>query len=1013
MFDLAQVPQPLHVSAARFWEQFEENRIKQNLPELFSLLADKIDASAFDRQLTRAFAASEFIGKTCAINPSFLIELVQSGALFDPLGDDALTPFELAINACNTDAELDKTLRQYRNKAMIRIIWRDLNRCAPMRDITAELSRFADAAIQFTASYHYRQLEKMYGTPIGRESSEPQPLLVLGMGKLGARELNVSSDIDLIFTFPESGNTNHDSRVLSNQEFFTKLGQKLINSLDKVTADGFVFRVDMRLRPHGQSGALVLNFAGMEDYYQTQGRDWERYAMIKARTVAAAVGTSHSDDYVKNEKKYLRTMLRPFTYRQYIDFSAIESLREMKALIARQVQRKGMNLDVKLGEGGIREVEFVVQVFQLIRGGRDARLRKRQVMVLLPILEQENYLPAGAGTALSEAYEFLRNTEHAIQGYQDRQTQALPTDELGQLRLAWAMGFETWDAFVETLNRYRNRVNQEFKAVIADPENREAVNITALDIWRGMWDASVQSGAMNAEDARALLQGEQLENPEELVKLLHDLRENRSVVNMQASSRSRLDDFVPRLLLMISEHAERGELMISFTDTLKRILPLVESVVRRSAYLVLLIENPIALHQLVKLCAASTMIAEQVAKYPALLDELLTPVNLYFTAEDDHQKIKSNLQDELRREVLRLEWDDLEGHMEVLRYFRSAHSLRVAAGEVSETLPLMKVSDYLTFIAEAILEHVLRLSWEHMVSKHGRPLRADGTAELEPNFVIVGYGKLGGIELGHGSDLDLVFIHNADTALSTEGLADGKGAIDNLTFYARLGQRIIFILNTQTASGKLYEVDMRLRPSGNSGMLVSTLSAFERYQMKEAWTWEHQALVRARVVAGSPELATRFDEVRLAVLHQERDLPKLRQEVRDMRLKMRDQLGSEAKSKRENTPLFNLKQDAGGIVDIEFMVQYAALAWAHQAPKIVQYTDNIRILGSLEEAGLLDATSVAQLIAAYKAYRSIGHRLALQQQEAVLAGEHLFDVEREQVSHIWHRLIDVDSDSQQ
>ncbi len=1013
MFDLAQVPQALHVSAARFWAQFEENRIKQNLPELFSVLADKMDAYTFGHQLTRAFAASEFIAKTCAINPSFLIELVQSGALFEPMGEDALVPFGLAINACNTDVELDKTLRQFRNKAMIRIIWRDLNRCAPMRDITAELSRFADAAIQFTANYHYRQLEKMYGAPIGRESGQPQPLLVLGMGKLGARELNVSSDIDLIFTFPESGNTNHESRVLSNQEFFTKLGQKLINSLDKVTADGFVFRVDMRLRPHGQSGALVLNFAGMEDYYQTQGRDWERYAMIKARTVAAAVGTCFSEDYIKAEKKYLRTMLRPFTYRQYIDFSAIESLREMKALIARQVQRKGMNLDVKLGEGGIREVEFVVQVFQLIRGGRDARLRKRQVMVLLPILEQEHYLPAGAGAALSEAYEFLRNTEHAIQGYQDRQTQALPTDEIGQLRLAWAMGFESWDVFFAALNNYRNRVNQEFKAVIADPENRETVNITALDIWRGMWDASVQSGTMSAEDAKALLQGEQLENPEELLKLLHDLRENRSVVNMQASSRSRLDDFVPRLLLMLSEHAERGELMISFTDTLKRILPLVESVVRRSAYLVLLIENPIALHQLVKLCAASTMIAEQVAKYPALLDELLTPVNLYFTADDDHQKIKANLQDELRREVLRLEWDDLEGHMEVLRYFRSAHALRVAAGEVSETLPLMKVSDYLTFIAEVILEHVLRLSWEHMIAKHGRPLREDGTVELEPNFVIVGYGKLGGIELGHGSDLDLVFIHNADTALSTEGLADGKGSIDNLTFYARLGQRIIFILNTQTTSGKLYEVDMRLRPSGNSGMLVSTLSAFERYQMKEAWTWEHQALVRARVVAGSPELAVRFDEVRLAVLHQERDLPMLRQEVRDMRLKMRDQLGSEAKSKRENTPLFNLKQDAGGIVDIEFMVQYAALAWAHQAPKIVQYTDNIRILGSLEEAGLLDATSVAQLIAAYKAYRSIGHRLALQQQEAVLAGEHLFDVEREQVSHIWRQLINVDSDSQQ
>ena len=1014
MFDLSHVPSVLHLAANRYWEQFEENRQKQALPELQTLLADRISVSEFDAQLTRAFAASEFIAKTCAIHPSFLIELVQTGVLFSPMGEDALVSFDAAIAACKTDLELDKTLRQFRNKAMIRIIWRDLNRCAPMRDITAELSRFADAAIQLTANYHYRELEKMYGAPIGRESGIAQPLLVLGMGKLGARELNVSSDIDLIFTFPESGSTNHESRVLSNQEFFTKLGQKLINSLDKVTADGFVFRVDMRLRPNGQSGPLVLNFAGMEDYYQTQGRDWERYAMIKARTVAAALGSINIDEYIKGERKYLRTMLQPFTYRQYIDFSAIESLREMKGLIARQVQRKGMNLDVKLGEGGIREVEFVVQVFQLIRGGRDARLRQRQVLKLLPILEEENYLPVGAGSALAEAYEFLRNTEHAIQGYQDRQTQALPTDELGQLRLAWAMGFENWEAFFKVLTNYRNRVNHEFKAVIADPqskqgeEGKETVNADVLQVWRSLWDASIQSGAISAEDAQQLLNGQPLENPEALLKLLHELRENRSVVNMQASSRSRLDEFVPRLLMMICEHAERGELMIPFVDTFKRIVPLVESIARRSAYLVLLIENPIALHQLVKLCAASPMIAEQLAKYPALLDELLTPVNLYFSPDDDHERIKTNLRDDLRREVLRLEWEDLEGHMEVLRYFRAAHGLRVAAGEVSGTLPLMKVSDYLTFIAEVILEHVLQLSWEHLVARHGRPQRAEGGLDLSPDFIVVGYGKMGGIELGHGSDLDLVFIHNADSSLSTEGLVDGKGAIDNLTFYARLGQRIIFILNTQTAAGKLYEVDMRLRPSGNSGMLVSTLSAFERYQQKEAWTWEHQALVRARVVAGSVELAEKFDQVRMAILHQQRDLPKLRQEVSDMRHKMRDQLGSEAKSKRENTPLFNLKQDAGGIVDIEFMVQYAALAWAYQAPKIVQYTDNIRILGSLEEAGLLDATSVAQLIAAYKAYRSTGHRLALQQQEAVLAGEGVFEVEREQVSHIWHQLIEIE-----
>ncbi|MET0356708.1 MAG: bifunctional [glutamate--ammonia ligase]-adenylyl-L-tyrosine phosphorylase/[glutamate--ammonia-ligase] adenylyltransferase [Cellvibrio sp.] len=1019
MFDISLVPNVLQAAAVRHWEQFELNRLKHELPALDTLLPTQVSVQVFAAQLTRAFAASEFIAKTCAVHPDFLIELVQSGVLFEPIHDASFAPFELAVNACSTDIELDKTLRQFRNKAMVRIVWRDLNRLAPMREVTAELSRFADFAIQSAASYHYRELEKIHGTPMGSESGIAQPFLVLGMGKLGARELNVSSDIDLIFTYPESGSTNHESRPLSNREFFTKLGQKLIKSLDAVTADGFVFRVDMRLRPHGESGALVQNFAGMEDYYQTQGRDWERYAMIKARTVAAAYGDVQNTDqieaYIKQERKYLRTMLRPFTYRQYIDFSAIESLREMKGLIARQVQRRGMNLDVKLGEGGIREIEFVVQVFQLIRGGRDARLRKRQVLTLLPLLEQEHYLPEGAGTVLSEAYEFLRNTEHAIQGFQDRQTQALPTDETGRIRLSWVMGFESWDAFYAVLSNHRQRVNHEFKAVIAEPENKKTIDNKVLAVWKGVWEASSHLSSVAASEFKHLLDGQPAfvednsESQDELLKVLQQIRESRSVVSMQASSRTRLDTFIARLLLELAEKAEQKELAVSLVEALKRIVPLVESIARRSAYLVLLVENPIALHQLAKLCAASPLIAEQLAKYPALLDELLTPVNLYFTPDDDHERIKATLRDELRREVLRLEWEDLEGHMEVLRYFRSAHALRVAAGEVSETLPLMKVSDYLTFIAEVILEHVMQLSWKHMLARHGRPLSSDGLGVDAPDFVIIGYGKLGGIELGHGSDLDLVFIHSSDTSCQTEGLsADGKGVIDNITFYTRLGQRIIHILNTQTASGKLYEVDMRLRPSGNSGMLVTSLAAFEKYQKNEAWTWEHQALVRARVVAGSPELAEQFEAVRLAILHQKRDLAKLRQDVSEMRLKMREQLGSEAKGRAQNSRIFNLKQDAGGIVDIEFMVQYAALAWAYQAPEIVRYTDNIRILGSLEAAGLLDATSVAQLIAAYKAYRSTGHRLALQQQEAVLAGEHPFDTEREQVSHVWHQLMDVE-----
>lgn len=985
MLDFNGVPTDLQAPAIRAWEQMDATLQQQGLPQPDSFLPEAISKDEFARQLTRAFVGSEFVAKTAAQRPQFLLELIEGGTLFRPQSDQDLGLFIARVQACDSDADFDAMLRRERNKAMLRIIWRDMNRLATMSEITAELSRFADTAIQIAAEHHYRALETLYGTPLGRESGLAQPFMVLGMGKLGAGELNISSDIDLIFTFPEGGETNHATRAVSNQEFFIKLGQRLIKSLDAVTAEGFVFRVDMRLRPHGESGALAMSFTGMEDYYQTQGREWERYAMIKARTVAMAGGECHD-----HARQVLRDMLQPFTYRQYIDFSAIESLREMKGLIARQVQRKGMSLDVKLGEGGIREIEFVVQVFQLIRGGRDARLRKRKVPALLPLLELENYLPPGTGAALLEAYIFLRNTEHAIQGYQDKQTQALPIDPLGQLRLAWVMGFDSWDSFFSELSRYRQRVNAEFKAVIAAPDEEESIDQQSLNFCLSLWE-----GTLQGEDAIQVLQARDVDSAPGLVKNLADLRASRAVLSMQASGRTRLDAFVPRLLHILFVEAGSGKLPLTIAETFARVVPLIEAIARRSAYLVLLVENPTAIHQLIRLCAASPWIADQLTQYPALLDELLTPESLY-TPPD-----KARLRDELRRDVLRLAWDDLEGHMEALRYFRSAHGLRVAASEVTGALPLMKVSDYLTYIAEVVLEHVLQLAWDHMVERHGRPKRASGGVDSTADFVIVGYGKLGGIELSHGSDLDLVFIHNSDANLST----DGERSIDNLTFYTRLGQRIIHILNTYTPSGKLYEVDMRLRPSGNSGMLVSSLAAFERYQLNEAWTWEHQALVRARVVAGSAELGEQFEAVRQRILCQPRDLTSLRKDVADMRRKMREQLGSEAKGKANSTALFNLKQDAGGIVDIEFMVQYAALAWASQSPAIIRYTDNIRILGSLEEAGLLDADSVSHLIAAYKAYRSTGHRLALQRQEAVLEGDNHFTEERAQVTAIWDRLI--------
>jgi glutamate-ammonia-ligase adenylyltransferase len=983
--DISSVPEALHLNLQRYYGAYCEALEAKDLPHPVTVLPHDVAPSVFLAQLTRAFVGSEYVAKMCITRPQYLQSLVESGDLFV-----CLPKYSLNNEVANIedDAGFDAQIRAERHRGMIRFVWRDMNRLDSMAAITAELSYFADTCIRTAAAYHFQKLKVIYGVPIGNQSGQIQPFMVMGMGKLGASELNISSDIDLIFTFPEGGYTDSERKSVSNQEFFIKLGQRVIKSLDAMTADGFVFRVDMRLRPHGQSGPLAMSFIALEDYYQTQGRDWERYAMIKVRTVAM-VGNDNAR-YCVEMRNELRNLLRPFTYRQYIDYSAIESLREMKTLISRQVQRKGMHLDVKLGEGGIREVEFVVQVFQLIRGGRDERLRERKVTLLLPFLEQEGFLPEDTGQTLLDSYIFLRNTEHAIQGYQDQQTQSLPLDALGQERLAWVMGYESWEAFFAALQAHRDHVNTEFKMVIAPPEQDLSKDHEKLSVWKDLW-----LGTLDHEEAMALFDNYEISGGEALVEVIKNLHGSRSVMQMQATGRQRLDAFIPRLLLALVERAATGRLQLSVAACFGRIEPLIEAVVRRSAYLVLLLENPTAMSQLVTLCDASPWIADQLAQYPALLDELLSPESLYAPPN------KEALRDELRREILRTAWDDLEGHMETLRYFRMAHALRVAASEVTGALPLMKVSDYLTYIAEVILEHVLDISWQYLVNRYGHPTKQDGRVDMQPDFVIVGFGKLGGIELAHGSDLDLVFLHNTES-----GSTDGEQSIDNLTYYTRLGQRIIHILSTQTLNGKLYEVDMRLRPSGNSGLLVASIVGFERYEMTEAWTWEHQALVRARVVAGNPELGRAFEAIRYKVLIQPRDLPKLRQEVDSMRKKMREALGSSTKNRAQNLTLFNLKQDAGGIVDIEFMVQYAALAWAHQAPGIIQYTDNIRILGSLEDAGILDADSVAHLIAAYKAYRSTGHRLALQRQEAVLEGEEQFSDERDFVTQLWHRLIE-------
>jgi len=940
---------------------------------------------------------SEFLHATlnrfpdCILTAQLLADKKSITALLAPLFDALCSYNGSDETKTHTPDEkrFHQALRQLRKIIMASIIYCDLNRQITLFDTTQALSDLADFCVQRAADYHMQQLRKQYGLPKNADNIE-QPLMVIGMGKLGAFELNLSSDIDLIFAYPEKGYTDHPTHSIENAVFFNKLGQKVIYALDANTVDGFVFRVDMRLRPFGQSGALTYSLAALEDYYQTQGREWERFAMVKARIIACTQPSynieSHKIHHVSNcpsiceqntaYQKELSTLLTLFTYRKFIDYSVIDALRSLKKMITQDIARRNLGDNIKLGTGGIREIEFIAQAFQLIRGGRDVSLQDNRIRIILPLLAQHGFIDQTQAEHLIAAYTFLRNTEHAIQAYRDEQTQTLPEQPEQQARLAMAMGFTTWEAFFIALNTHRTRVSAIFKEVIAPPEI-EQDTCKLDDIWQYIW-----AGTLPDEHVTDALQKRGFDDPKNSLALLNTLHDSHTVQSLQSQGRDRLDTFMPLLLAHIATTSQPSR-------ALTRILVLVESVIRRSAYLLLLIENPSALAQLIKLSDASPHISHTLAKHPALLDELLDSRTLYLVPTKD------TLASELHVTMLRIDPNDLEQQMETLRYFKAAHSLRIAACEISGSIPLMKVSDYLSMLAEVITDYVTQHCWQDMTQKHGYP---DGDTRETPNFIVVGYGKFGGLEMSHGSDLDLVFIHNA----STHGESNGKKSIENTRFYTRLGQKIIHMMNTRTASGQLYEIDMRLRPSGNSGMLVSTLAAFEKYQRESAWTWEHQALVRARAISGDKALKQAFGSIRNAILTIKRDNQTLKDDIIAMRKKMRDHLGTQAKPNNEEK--FHIKHDAGGIVDIEFMVQYAVLAWSNAEPALITYTDNIRIIECLQDAKLFSAQQAHELITAYKALRAMGHRLALQDNATVISDDSLKS-EQANVKKHWHTLL--------
>ncbi|MDR6542472.1 glutamate-ammonia-ligase adenylyltransferase [Acinetobacter bereziniae] len=902
-------------------------------------------------QLQKTLHASQYAEQVLSLHQSVLehdyaidqFQVPLSTSQIQQLVDDNLAAIQDEITWM-------RVLRILRARLMFRWIWQDANQLTDVVTLTRELSDFADICIVAAKDFARAPLIAKHGEPVGY-NGKIQDLIVIGMGKLGAQELNLSSDIDLIFAFDEQGETN-GRKCIDVQQFCILWGQKLIYLLDHITADGFVFRVDMRLRPWGDGSALAISHVALEKYLSQHGREWERYAWIKARIITGG-----------QEGDSLLDMTRPFVFRKYVDYTAFEAMREMKAMIEREVARRNIADDIKLGAGGIREVEFIVQVFQLIYGGAKLELQDRQCLVSLQHLGEVGLLDSQSVVDLEDAYLFLRRVEHAIQALNDQQTQSLPIEPELRQRLIDTLGFTDWDNFIDFLNQKREKVTFQFEHLIKE---------------KGL-ESPIESYSQLESQLNEILD-------DDAKNLIHEFWYGHAIKKLPAKAVQRLKEFWPHLVeAILQSNSPQVALM--------RLMPLVESVMRRTVYLVMLIESKGALQRLVKMATVSPWICEELTHYPVLLDEFLS---MDFELPPRHY-----LEDSLRQQLLRIEIDQVEDQMRVLRLFKKSNVLTVAASDVLAESPLMKVSDALTDIAEVSVIATLNLAYQTVAKRHGYPIDAEGQrCSLEHMaYCVIGYGKVGGIELGYGSDLDLVFIHYMDEQADT----DGQKAISGFEFAMRVAQKFMSLMTTQTLDGRVYEVDTRLRPSGEAGLLVTSLKAFEQYQLKSAWLWEHQAIVRARSIAGEPTLRAKFEELRCKILTLPRQEETVRQEVLNMRQKMKDHLGSSKDQKKDG--IFHLKQDAGGIVDIEFMAQYVVLAWSGTNPDLAHYSDNVRILEDAAKAGCLSSDDVSALIQAYLSERAESHRLALANHNMQVSAADWHDT-REVVCKLWQRLID-------
>ncbi|MEQ1667975.1 MAG: bifunctional [glutamate--ammonia ligase]-adenylyl-L-tyrosine phosphorylase/[glutamate--ammonia-ligase] adenylyltransferase, partial [Sulfuriferula sp.] len=813
---------------------------------------------------------------------------------------------------------------------------RDLAGMADVHEVMRMCSDLATVTVRHALAFHTDALAAIHGMPINPDGSLMQ-LAIIGMGKLGGGELNVSSDIDLVYLYADEGETAGD-KPISYHQFFVLLAKKIGLAISEITADGFVFRVDTRLRPWGDAGPLAMSYGAFEDYLVAHGREWERYAWIKGLALSGS------------RLAELSAIVRPFVYRKYLDFNAFAAMRELHAQIRREVIRRDRVDNIKLGPGGIREIEFITQVFQLIRGGQLSKLQNKSTRAVLPMLAEIGSLPPDAVDELLAAYYFLRNLEHRLQYIDDAQTQMLPSQPDDQARIATSMGFADYAQFLVELNAHRAKVTRHFDQVFAVPQEDGATHpLSAL--WMGM---------LSEEAAISQLDNLGYDDAATVYQRLQQSRQGSRYVQLSDKTKLRLDVLVPEVIALAATLPPRDM-------TLARVMDLLEAVARRSAYLALLIEYPGTLRQLATLCAASPWAARYLANTPMLLDELIDARVLF--AQPDWSVLRQQLHEQM------LELDgDTEQQMDAMRHFRQRVTLHLLAQDIAGVLPLEQLSDYLSDLAALILAETIPLAWAGVRNRH----------YPYPKFAIVGYGKLGGRELGYASDLDMVFLYQ-------------DNAPDAAEHYARLAQRINTWLSSTTAAGILYETDLRLRPDGASGLLVSSVEAFSDYQQRHAWTWEHQALTRARFVAGDREVGELFEPIRCQILTQVRDAEKLRDDIRAMRQKMHD-------GHPNRTALFDLKHDAGGIVDVEFMVQYLVLAHSAQHRALTDNVGNLALLDVAAQLGLIDAAMAEQVRAAYRQFRQLQHSLRLQGADTARVDYAQVAPHAEAVKALWMRV---------